>query len=276
MTKKKRIPIPIAIAANVLFASDRTCCVCNEKGKSVQIHHINEDPSNNHVENLAVLCLQCHDDTMIKGGFGRKLNAESVTLYRNAWLARVKSRKERADELASIHTVTGTTETNTIILTDLDSEWELETNNDPNILKEYLTEILSIHKGQMTISQAKWDSGITTKMNDGNSNLIDFYEEVLSELATFLSPGQFENKSPKLFFSNFISQKFTWYWAINEPSGPGTGGRMAFTIIGGLVINDLQKMVIEMITTLVAHYNLKNHFEGVNWKAEWGLPEGQL
>ena len=32
-----------------------------------------------------MLCLDCHDQTQIKGGFGRKLNADQVILYRNDW-----------------------------------------------------------------------------------------------------------------------------------------------------------------------------------------------
>lgn len=44
---KNRKPIPEDLAANVIFQSDFTCCVCREREKSVQIHHINEDPSHN-------------------------------------------------------------------------------------------------------------------------------------------------------------------------------------------------------------------------------------
>ena len=73
-SSKSRVPISADLAAEVMFRSDRTCCVCNVRGKTVQVHHIDEDPSNNLVESLAVLCLECHNDTQIKGGFGRKLN----------------------------------------------------------------------------------------------------------------------------------------------------------------------------------------------------------
>ena len=39
--------------------------------------------------NLAALCLQCHDDTQIRGGFGRKLNAAQVIQYRDDWVKRI-------------------------------------------------------------------------------------------------------------------------------------------------------------------------------------------
>jgi|TARA_Y100000294_G_scaffold109773_1_gene101863 hypothetical protein len=63
--------------------------VCREKGKPTQIHHINDDPSDNLFENLAVLCLDCHNETQIKGGFARKLDSDQVVLFRDDWLTRV-------------------------------------------------------------------------------------------------------------------------------------------------------------------------------------------
>lgn len=79
------MPIPPAIAAKVLFNSDRTCCVCRIKGKPVQIHHIDGNNKNNNLENLAVLCFDCHTETQLAGGFHRKLDSEQVILYRNDW-----------------------------------------------------------------------------------------------------------------------------------------------------------------------------------------------
>jgi len=89
---KLRPEIPVNIAAKILFLSDRTCCVCRQAGKKVQIHHIDENPSNSAESNLAILCFECHTETMIRGGFHRKLNAEQVILYRNDWL-NIVSRK---------------------------------------------------------------------------------------------------------------------------------------------------------------------------------------
>jgi hypothetical protein len=91
--KKVRVPIPQDPADELLFRSDRTCCVCRVSGRPVQIHHINDDPSDNCPENLAVLCVVCHDQTQITGGFGRKLNAGQVTKYRDDWVALVEARR---------------------------------------------------------------------------------------------------------------------------------------------------------------------------------------
>ena len=97
---KMRVPIPKSLATEVMFAADRTCCVCRENGKAVQIHHIDGDASNNTLENLVVLCLEHHNQTQIVGGFGRKLDAALVTRYREEWLKDVKWRRTQANERA--------------------------------------------------------------------------------------------------------------------------------------------------------------------------------
>lgn len=96
---KQRVPISSEVAAQVLHEADRTCCVCREPSKAIQIHHIDGDPSNNSPANLAVLCLEQHNDTEIKGGFGRKLDAAQINLYKAEWIATVAERKQRANEL---------------------------------------------------------------------------------------------------------------------------------------------------------------------------------
>jgi hypothetical protein len=103
---KTRVSIPADIIADVIFASDATCCVCRERGKAVQVHHVDEDPANNVFENLAVLCLACHNDTQLTGGFGRKINATLVVKYRDEWLGRVTQRRDAAD-LSAVNKMVG-------------------------------------------------------------------------------------------------------------------------------------------------------------------------
>lgn len=96
MADTKRVPISPEKAAKVLFSSDRTCCVCRQKGKSVQIHHIDDNPANNEISNFAVLCFDCHNETQIAGGFNRKLDAEQIILYRDDWY-RIVARNRAKD-----------------------------------------------------------------------------------------------------------------------------------------------------------------------------------
>ncbi len=100
MAKRKRRPIPPHISARLLFDSDRTCCVCRQRGKPVQIHHINEDPSDSDLRNLAVLCFDCHRETQITGGFDRKLDSDQVTLYHNDWQETIVRSRTTTEALA--------------------------------------------------------------------------------------------------------------------------------------------------------------------------------
>ncbi len=45
--KKDRVAIPQELADRVIFAADRTCCVCRQPHRNFQVHHIDEDPSHN-------------------------------------------------------------------------------------------------------------------------------------------------------------------------------------------------------------------------------------
>jgi hypothetical protein len=93
--KKQRIEIPQDLAAQALFLSDRTCCVCRERRRPIQLHHIDGDPGNSVEENLAVLCLDCHRETQIRGGFDRKLDALQVRLYKDDWINIVKAKRNQ-------------------------------------------------------------------------------------------------------------------------------------------------------------------------------------
>lgn len=269
MAKKIRVPIPGDIAAEILFLSDRTCCVCNVRGKQVQIHHIDEDPSNNSIENLCSLCFECHDQTMIKGGFGRKLEAKQILKYRSEWLDRVKARKDKADEIASIHTVTGSTENVNVTTINNDDFLDYKTYHDPDLLKDYLDKILIVHQAQLTIAQTKWDTGVTMVMNQGNSDMVDFYEEVLIELSTFYPKGHFNNQTPKNYFSELISSKYLWHKLVLEPQGIGTGGTIVSTMTGSNVMTDLKEMIIDMVNALLWPYEIQEQIDFDKWREDW-------
>lgn len=91
MPNRKRIPN--AVADSVIFESDRTCCVCQNPHKPVQVHHLDGDHSNYEPRNLAVLCLDHHDEATRGPGLGRGLSAGQIRLYRDAWLRRVRGRR---------------------------------------------------------------------------------------------------------------------------------------------------------------------------------------
>jgi hypothetical protein len=97
--KKKRTPIPEEVSDQLLFATDYTCCICRRPDRPLQIHHIDEDPSNNDISNLAVLCLDCHHKTQVHGGFGKRYTPGVVCKYREDWLRTVGTKRARQTRL---------------------------------------------------------------------------------------------------------------------------------------------------------------------------------
>jgi hypothetical protein len=93
--KKEKIEISSDVAAMVLFQADRTCCVCRQRGRPVQLHHVDGDPSNSVADNLAVLCFDCHRETQVRGGFDRKLDAAQVRIYKKDWNRRVETKRNQ-------------------------------------------------------------------------------------------------------------------------------------------------------------------------------------
>lgn len=100
---KKRIKIPDDLAAQIMFAADRTCCVCRESTRKTKIHHVDDDPSNNSFENLAVLCDDCHSDAHTTHAFARNLSPQLIAEYSTSWRAIVSARLKYQPEPAALH-----------------------------------------------------------------------------------------------------------------------------------------------------------------------------
>jgi hypothetical protein len=86
------VSIPDDLAAKVLFDSDHTCCICRSEKQKIQIHHIDEDPSNNAYENLAVICVMCHMEIHSTVPFARGFKPDLVRRYNESWRAILKAR----------------------------------------------------------------------------------------------------------------------------------------------------------------------------------------
>jgi hypothetical protein len=259
--KKIRTPISNDLAAEVLFASDNTCCKCRERGKIIQIHHIDENPNNNVFENLAVLCLECHNETQIKGGFGRRLDAPVVIKYRDEWLERVKRRWDLADEAAIKRQVGKETLSEQV---EKVIETPIKHTEFKEPLLKYINSLPYFIAALLRQAQPKWGTGVTATMVQANYDCIDSLKGVLVTLASYYSPKPFGNQTPQEYFSNVIASRFQWYRTILEPHGPG--GTIVNIICSGSVLEDTEKMIEDMVRALAGH---DNEFNWENWSKRW-------
>jgi hypothetical protein len=232
--------------------------VCRERGKPIQIHHIDDNPANNDALNLAVLCFDCHDDTQIRGGFGRKLDAAQVIQYRDDWNNRVDQRRNAADTIAAAGQAG-----------HVQPPFEQTRRNrlpEPRQLTNYVRTLPAILRDVYARSKPKWDSGVTQVMNEGSRDVVDVLEQILVTLAEWYPPGHFGGRTPRDYMNAMTASRYVWHRAHLEPNGSGTGGTIVRTITGGCVMDDLEEMVSDMVSSLADHLD---DFEFADWRAEW-------
>ena len=259
---KRRIRIPEQIQTQVMCVSHNTCCVCAEMGvgKHVQIHHIDGDRNNNAFENLAVLCLECHNKTQLKGGFAKQLTPKLVTEYNNNWRDRVRARRNRYDEMiANLNPKNGLSSS---------SLPEHKKPKSPHLV--FIDSLPELKETLLDQVSEKMDSGWFSTMAGGCYDYIESSIAILVALSGYYSTSPFGNQSPQKYFSEIVSSRCQWHRAIAEPEGPGTCGQMASFIVASSVQADVEKMVEDMVYAIVlGKRDIGDSFDFPSWLKRW-------
>ena len=233
---KERTPVPEDISAEVLYVHHNTCCICNEPARRVQVHHLDEDPTNHNPENLAVLCLICHEETQLRGGFTKKLTEQVVRRYRDEWLKRVSERRAIADQRA----------TEKVIGLDIDAPGTQWTRPSTSLLIMYMGAIPTIYEK----SGANHEELTVGEMVQSAIDEMDVTEQVLVQLSKWFPPNHFGGIPSEKYFSELISERFKYHRAISEPDGYGTGGTIAQANTANRVAYELKRLVIDLVHAL--------------------------
>ncbi len=244
-----RRSVPEDVAAAVLFESNRTCCVCRER-RPVQLHHIDEDPSNNDPANLAVLCLYCHRDTQITGGFDRKLDAAQVRLYRADWVRVVaNSRTAPAAQTTPPKSNAG--------------EWQRG-----SYMHNYIKSLPDQRRAAYSAAQPGWSTGVTAEMMNASYGLTHSLRQYLAGLASFYPKGHFGDEASDEYLGNLERTRWDWHRTHLEPDGRGRNGTMVGPLAASEVIRDLENMVVSMVRSLTLS---DPDFDFRAWLQDWRL-----
>ncbi len=260
--RKKRIPLDDLAAAEVLFAADRTCCKCRVTGKPVQVHHIDDDPANNDQENLGVLCLECHNETQVRGGFGRSLDSAQVRKYRDDWNERVRRRRDEADRLATevMALAAPAAQTNRAPVSKLP-------------IHEYVVTLPRLRRRAYEAARHRWDTGVTSEIVEACHGVIAVLEDILAALAVYFPKGHFDAKNPRDYISELLATRFRWHRSHFEPRGHGKSGTIVNVLVAQAVLADAESMVEEMVFSLTSELEGADAFQFEGWKADWRNPD---
>lgn len=281
-----RVPIPDHIAADVLYASNHTCCVCQIAGKFVQVHHIDEDHANSKdIENLAVLCVECHISTQLTGGFVRHLWPPEVRRFRDGWLVRVEQRRDLADRLAA-EALAGlpkdVTASDSLTVSTAESVaisdgtsgaigvgeavLSIQGHAPEAVLgpgpATFVKSLIQLRRLAHLEAKQGWDSGTTGDMLNATYSVINTMQAAMTTLATYLPGGRLDGQDAKGYFSELIASRFCWRRLTQHLSGT-----MAEVVTGGEVLSDAEMMVVQMVRSLVLQEVVTLDFE--SWRTDW-------
>lgn len=242
---KIRTAIPSEASADALFEANHTCCRCRTAGKSVQIHHIDDDPVNNDRLNMAVLCLQCHDETQTYGGFGRHLSAAEVRRYRDDWTARVKKRRDDADQLAAAGMASGTHAPTVAGRSD---------DRPPTIpnrsgLQDYIR-ILPELRRRAYRRMLERNPVSTLDIVEALSDLGAVLQQVLVALLGYYPEEHFAERGPQHYVGTLVAQSTHWHYMRASSYGIDESGSVVHTLTEEGLVRDLERWIGEVVSSL--------------------------
>jgi len=229
----------------------------------VQIHHIDDDPSNNMVENLAVLCFLCHHETQIQGGFSRTLTPDLVSRYRDDW--HLKISRNRNEAIGLVEKVLKENPPNG----GIKNEKYLKQFPSHTGLFEFVYALPKLRRLYFSAAKPGWESGITAEMIQASYFIVHALEHTLIDLARFYPATHFD-EGFRNYFSSVITERFRWHRLHFSVVGDGYNGTIEGTMVAGAVISDLETMVEEMVSSL-SYSIIDQSFEFLKWREEWRL-----
>jgi len=258
-----RTSIPSNLVDDVMYSSDYTCCVCGKRGKTVQIHHIDENPSNIVFGNLSALCIDCHAKTQIKSGFGDKITPEAVIEHRDTWLNQLDIRRKVAIEMAVTQSVNKAGLSKQVEQCLLDP-LQLSVLEKPAV--HYINSLPTFKKALLNQAQPNWDRQETPVMLQQSYDYIDALKGILVVLARYCSPKTFVNKKPQEYFSELISSRFKWHKITIDPLGTDKDDQRIDIICSAHVMADVEIMIESMVLGIAV---ADSEFNADSWSAEW-------
>jgi hypothetical protein len=92
---KVRVAVPEELRLDVIERCNNRCCICQTP--FIVIHHIDEDPSHNVIDNLAPLCPNCHSQAHSAAKLTLNLTAARIKALRDRWYEYCERRRDTSN-----------------------------------------------------------------------------------------------------------------------------------------------------------------------------------
>jgi hypothetical protein len=200
MGKNKRRKIPKSVEAEVMYQSDRKCCVCQDQG--VHIHHL-DNKNNNEINNLALLCFKCHDEATKTGSLSRKLSKETIIIYRKQHYQVIKNKRQKALGIFN-HKIKSLSEEdlltaskNAIIIIELEKIKEEYFKSEWNKKAEVLGQIFKYHSHSNHRLAYEIFGFLRLAANQTRSGMTDDVANSIFSAVIDFCPSFYEDEHPK-------------------------------------------------------------------------------
>jgi len=204
---KQRKTISQNLKYKLFYNCARTCCVCKCQKNPIQIHHIDNNPSNNIYENLIVLCSNCHDEAHTDHKLTNNLTTKELIHHKTLWEENIKKLSSHAMLPISISNCAMWTFINyekiPRILKNIGLEFEkIEFNNLllKNVIDKNATPIFqkaSDDKKYITIyDRLEWDNA--TKLHN-------MYMDAIDNLVEYINPLELGAIWSKIEIKNLVN-----------------------------------------------------------------------
>ena len=129
----------------------------------------------------------------------------------------------------------------------------------------FINQLVELKSSVYASAREQWDSGITSEMRGGNSEVMSFYEDTWLQLAANFPIEHFGNTTHAEYLDKYISERYEAHYQAANQNGYGDGS-MAFVIVTADVMKDLDSQIVELISIVSSSTDA---FDYVKWLQRW-------
>jgi hypothetical protein len=194
---------------------------------------------------------------MVKGGFGRGLDAAQVTQYRDEWVARVAANKKKADEILLEKQIGVIDEAG-----KTPKEWRQPGDIE---MAAYIESVPDTMKRAYELAQPEWNRANLLKAQ-ATYQVISVAEKLWIGLGAWYPPNHFGGLPADEFIFQYITDQFDLRHALMEPGGKRSGGTMMIPMIGYGVLLDVQALIVMTVRMMISFSTLCSKIDLETWE----------